>query len=293
MIAGAGRWRWVFAVLVLAIGLWTLDAESAGASSVRTTATIGLDELARLAGLRDPNGVPTGADALPVRVVQEGGPLWIEPELVAAATAEGSFAPGEGPHLLRIEVVATDHAIAMRPALWRRGWSIALSQPVVAWTAPRWAVLCGALGVLALALGVGRGIALAASGLAAQVAAAWIAWPAPTPPPGWTERLSAGPLATWIRHGAQRLPDSATAIGIAVIAACAVLIAFDHRRSRGQGGRLMLGGIAGLAGALAWVEAALRLGGLGLFAHVSGWLAVVGLGGLWWIALTERSRRHA
>lgn len=293
MIAWRGRWRWVFAVVVLAVGLWTLDGRATAAAPVRTTATVGFDELARLAGLRDPHGARTGADPLPVRIVQEGGPLWVEAELVAAVEAEGSFRVTQGPHVLRVEVVASDDAVALRPALWRRGWSITLPRPIVAWTAPHWAVLCGALGALLLAAGLSPAPGIAVAGVGAQLSALWVAWPAPTPPPGFGQRLSAGPLATWVRHAAQRLPDSATAIGIAIISACAVLILFDHRRSRGQGGRLVVGGVLALVGTVAWVEAAVRLGGLGLLSTVSGWLAVVGLAGLWWIAMRERARRAA
>jgi hypothetical protein len=88
---------------------------------------------------------------------------------------------------------------------------------------------------------------------------------------------------------ARALPDSTTAFGLALVAACVVLIYFDHRRSRQRGGRLLLGGLLGLLGAAAWIEAAARMGAVGLLVSASGWIALIGIAGLWWVA--DRTRR--
>jgi hypothetical protein len=281
------------AVLALVAGLVTLDSAATAAVSVRVSARLGIDDLGRLAGVRDPNGRPAGLDPIPIAIVQEGGPMWIAPQVEAAVRDDGGFVPADGPHQLRVEVIATDTAVAMRLALWRRGWSVALPRPIVAWSAPWIAVVAGALGALAVARGLGLGVGLALAGVMAQLASTWLPWPVPTAPPTLIERWTDGPAATWLRHLAQRLPDSASAIGLAVVAACAVLIAFDHRRSRGRGGRLVLGGVAATLGVVAWGEAAVRLGVPGLAVTGPGWLTLVGLAGLWWTATRHRSAAHA
>lgn len=280
---------WLVAVLALALGLVFVDPHEAGAVAVRDATRLHLVELGRLAGVRAPDGQPTGT-ALEVEVVQNGGELWVGEAVGAAVDDDSAFVRGDGPHRLAAEVVQAGPTTALRLGLWRRGWSLGPARPVVARAAP-WIVL-GALSIGALVRSRGRGLgtSLAVAGGLAQLGTLVLAWPGPGARPGLVQEWQDGPLGTSVRLVAERLPDAATAIGTGIIALCLVLAAFDHRRSRGRGGALVLGGVVGMLGVLALVEAGMRVGVRGLFGQLAGWISILAVAALWWIASRGRPR---
>jgi arylsulfatase A-like enzyme len=286
------RLAWAVAVLALVLGLLALDRQATGARSVEHAARLSLVELGRLAGVRDAQGRATGT-TIAVDVAQSGGELWIGQAIAAAVDRDPAFERGDGPHVLTVEVVENGPAIAMRMGLWRRGWSLGPPRPAIVRTAPFIVLLALAIGALVRSRGRSVGASLAIAGGLAQAGTLLLPWPGPGVPPGLVGQWRDGPLATVLRLVAERLPDSATAIGAGVIALCLVLAVFDHRRSPGRGGGLVISGLLGAAGVVALVEAAVRVGVPGALGQVAGWIAVLAVVGLWWIARSPRTQLAA
>lgn len=287
-----GSLAWIVAVVVLVLGLSLVDPVANAGAEVRTATSLALVELGRLAGVRGADTEPMGSP-LPVDVVQQGGELWVGQAVASAVEADPAFTRGDGPHLIQVEVVATPPVYAVRLGLWRRGWSLGPPRPVVARAAAWIAWLAAAVGALAYARGLAAGPALAATGALAQAGTSSLPWPGPSAAPALSEQWTEGPMGAALRLLAERLPDATTAVGIGVIVGCIVLAAFDHRRSRGRGGWLLVTGVVGAIGVVAWIEAAARVGVLGSMAQVAGWIAALGACGLWWAARGVRHRAHA
>lgn len=288
----AGGWRWFACVALLVAGLLALDKQATGAAAVRQVARLHLVELGRLAGVRDGEGRSTGA-TLQVQVVQNGGELWVGEAIAAAVDDDPAFARGDAPHLITVEVVHAGPATAVRMGLWRRGWSLGAPRPVVARAAPWVALLALAMGALLRAVGRRPGSSLLVAGVLAQAGTLLLPWPGPGARPGLLKEWQAGPLGTSVRLLAERLPDVSTAVGGGVIALCLLLAAFDHRRSRGRGGGLVLFGLLGVLGLSLLLEAAVRVGVPCALEQVGGWIALLGALGLWWVARTGRLRAGA
>lgn len=269
-----------------------LGALWAGGTATREAATYSLarrsiDELALLAGLADDHGKLLRDEPMAVEVIADGGPLWVLDAVERAAEQSPWFTIDASPHLLRSEIIDERGGVALQLHLWRGGWELREPQPyrvrIAAWAA----VLAGLLGAVAATYTRKLSIGLASAGVLAQLLLAIDPLPAELFPPqrllaAWAEGPLFGPLFTKI----QAMSTMSMAAASAVVAACLVLVAFDHRRSRGQGGDVGLGS-AGLAavigsfGALAWIEAASR-GSLFAacdlrFGAWSGWLALLGL----------------
>jgi hypothetical protein len=280
----------VLAVLVALLGLAITDTVGVERGVLRSTVARDLDRVAELAGLRG----AAGADehpVMPVTVVQEGGPTWIVEEAEAAIAVDPVFTLGE-PHLLRIEVIEHAGTYGVRSQLWRQGWSLRAPEALWAQPAP-WIVLAAALAGAAWAGRRRRGLAggMALAGLVAQLLLLARPWPPgsvrPSLPDAWLE----GPLGHGVVTLARGLPDGSVALGAGVLTLCAVLMVFDHRRSPGQGGGLVVAGLVGVLGLVALIEASLRAG-LGPWAgQLAGMLALTGTAGLWWWAWRRREPR--
>lgn len=216
-------------------------------------------ELGVMAGLRERQGATT-AKPLRVEFVQEGGPLWVGEALEAAFADDPAFEVGTSAHLIRAEVIANDTVIVTAPSLFRQGWGLRLPAPLRIRLLP-W--------IVALASGFGIGIALrwralGVAGLACGVLAqglAWgVGWPSPTPELTWIQAVSTSPLGSAVTRLAVGLTQTQSALAIGLLVMCAMLIGFDHRRSRGRGGPLLIGGSAGVIGAVLLLEAGSRTG---------------------------------
>lgn len=236
-----------------------------------------LVELAHQGGIRDASGDVLLSTPLPVGVAQSGGPLWVTEELTAAVEADEALRIEEGAHRVMAEVVGASPAIALRLSLERQGWLLRTPRPLRLRTAPWVAVLSAILGVFTLRFIRRLGAALAVAGLLAQGTVALLPWPPVLASRGLVDSWSSGPLGIGLRRFAVSLPDEAFAIGLGVVVMCTILVAFDHRRSRNRGGNLLLWGALGLVGAIAWVEAAVRVGGAAALPTMPGLVAAVGL----------------
>lgn len=269
-----------------------LGALWAQGTATRQAATHGLarrsiDELALLAGLVDDHGKLLRDDEMPVEIIADGGPLWVLDVVERAAERSPWFTVGSSPHLLRGEVIDERGGVALQLHLWRGGWELREPEPrrvrIAAWAA----VVAGLLGAVAAAYTRKLSFGLATAGVFAQVLLAVDPLPPELfPPQGVLAAWSDGPLLGELFAAIRTMSPMHVALAAAVVAACLVLVAFDHRRSRGQGGDLGLGwaGVAaalGSFGALAWLEAASR-GSLFAacdlrFGAWAGWLAMLGL----------------
>jgi hypothetical protein len=278
----------VLAVLAALAGLWATDEVAVARGVLRSALARDLDRIAALAGLREEDE----RAVMPVTVTQEGGPTWIVEEAEAAIDADPVFTRGE-PHLLRIEVIEHERAIyGIRGQLWRQGWSLRAPEPLWVTPAP-WIVLASALAGAAWAGRRRRGLAggLALAGLVAQLLL-WVRpWPAGFVRPSLVGSWREGPLGHGVVALARGLPEASVAVGAGVVTLCVVLMIFDHRRSPGEGGRLVAAGLLGTGGLLAFVEASLRAGLLPWAAQPAGVVALVGAVGLWWWAWRRREPR--
>jgi hypothetical protein len=243
----------------------------------RQRMAVELQELSRLAGIRDRRGKPTLREALPVGVAQSGGPMWVTAELTAAIDADPTFRAEEGPHRIVAEVVGAPRAYALRLSLERQGWLLRSPSPIRLRTAPWIPVIAAVVGVFALRWIRRLGAALGVAGLVAQLIVAMMAWPPAVAPRGLVDAWQAGPLASAIRRFSFSLPDEAFALGVGLVVLCTILVAFDHRRSRDRGGTLLGWGIVGVLGAVAWVEAAARVGAGAALPGPWGMAALLGL----------------
>lgn len=278
------------AVLVALLGLWATDGVAVERGVVRSAVARDLDRIAVLAGL-----VPAaGADArtvMPVTVVQEGGPTWIVDEAEAAVASDPVFTRGE-PHLLRIEVIEQGGTYGVRGQLWRQGWSLRAPEPLWVQPAP-WIVLVSALAGAAWAWRrrgrFAQGVGLA--GLVAQLLLWARPWPSGFVRPSLGETWREGPLGHAVLEVARGLPDVSVALGAGVVTLCAVLMVFDHRRSPGRGGGLVVMGTLAMLGLVAFIEASLRAGMVPWLTQPAGAVALAGAAGLWWWAWKGREPR--
>lgn len=264
----------------------------AGGVATREAATYGLarrsiDELALLAGLADDQGKLLREEPMAVEVIADGGPMWMLDTVERAAEQSRYFKVDASPHLLRSEIIDERGGVALQLHLWRGGWELREPQPhrvrIAAWAA----VVAGLLGAVAGLFTRKLSVGLATAGVLAQVLLAIDPLPPELfPPQRMLEAWSEGPLLGELIGSIRAMSTLHVALASAVVAACLVLVAFDHRRSRGQGGDVGLGsaGVAaviGSFGALAWIEAASR-GSLFAACDVrfgawSGYLALIGL----------------
>jgi hypothetical protein len=284
--------RTLLITALIGVILACLGALWSGSVATHQAAAYGLarrqiDELALLAGVADDQGKLLREQPMAVEVIADGGPLWVIDVVERAANHSSYFTVGPSPHLLRAEIIDERAAVALQLHLWRGGWELREPTPrrvqIAAWAA----VVAGLLGAVAATharkLSVGLGIA----GVFAQLLLGLDRPPPELFPPqplrtAWAE----GPLFGDLLAGIRAMSPLHVAIAAAVVAACLVLVAFDHRRSRGQSGDVGLGwasvaALFGSVGAVAWIEAASR-GSLFAacdlrFGAWSGWLAAIGL----------------
>jgi hypothetical protein len=274
-------------VIVACLGaLWS------GSVATRQAAAHGLarrsiDELALLAGVADDQGKLLRDEPMAVEVIADGGPLWVLDVVERAVERSSYFAVSSSPHLLRAEIIDERAGVALQLHLWRGGWELREPEPrrvqIAAWAA----VVAGLLGAVAATYTRKISVGLVTAGVFAQLLLALDPPPRELFPPqstltAWAE----GPLFGDLLASIRAMSPLQVAIAAAVIAACLVLVAFDHRRSRGQSGDVGLGwasvaALLGTVGAVAWIEAASR-GSLFAacdlrFGAWSGWLAAIGL----------------
>lgn len=290
-----GPWLPLIALAVVLFGVVAGDDTEVARRALARALSTATDDVATLAGLRDPAGAaeggpggpsapgadPAAAGGLPVEVVVEGDEPWLAEQARAVTVADPAFDVGQSPHQLRFEYVHDERTWIVRGQLWRRGWSLQPPKPVVARVVPWIAVLAAALGAVLWMRRVPLAIASAIAAAAAQWGLHAVSWPESLVQPTWTESVAAGPAATAVVNWARALPDSSFAIGAGVVTLCTVLIGFDHRRSRGRGGVAMLSGVVGLMSLLAWAEAAWRAEFFAWASTGVGALGTLGLIGLW------------
>jgi len=248
-----------------------------------------LFELAYLAGVRNRQGEL--GQPLPIEIIQEGGPLWLNPVIEETVSDDPAWAPGKGGSLLRFEVVSEASRYAVKTSLYRHGWSLQMPTPFRLHLAAWVGLLSAALGGV-VAAAVGRmSFGCVTAGILAQVFVWLPAWPEPPGRPGWNA-WGRGPLGMAVQQWAVRLSDQAVALAAGLVTLCAILIAFDHRRSPGRGGALIGAGLAMLLGTLAWLEGALRSGLIGFATSPEGTVACLSLFG-GWVALIGRKGTFA
>ncbi len=249
----------VLALVLLSLALSFLGVASGLENTAPERARHVVATLAHLGGLQGSDGEV--GRPLRISVNQEGGPLWVTPAVEAAAQAHPAFeVVGDGVGTIRVEVIADDAHLALRGGLYRQGWNLRTEYPARIRVLPWIGMLSLGLG-LAIAFGTRRlGWGLLSAGLLAQGLASALAWPAEVPEVPWAEAVRDGPLGRAVIDLALSLPDSAVAIGAGIVTLCLVLVGFDHRRSSGQGGALLVAGTLGAVGLVAWVEAAARVG---------------------------------
>ncbi|MFO7565199.1 MAG: hypothetical protein R6X02_21320 [Enhygromyxa sp.] len=274
-------------VIVACLGALGAQSRATREAAAHGLARRSIDELALLAGLADEQGKLLRDEPMAVEVIADGGPLWVL-DVVAQATERSPwFRVGSSPHLLRAELVDERGGVALQLHLWRGGWELREPEPrrvrVAAWAA----VIAGLLGAVAATYTQRLALGLVSAGVFAQLLLALDPLPPELfPPQGLLATWSEGPLIGDLIAAIRSMSTLGVALAAAVVAASLMLVAFDHRRSRGQGGDLGLGW-AGLAaalgsfGAIAWIEAASR-GSLFAacdlrFGAWAGWLAMLGL----------------
>jgi len=246
----------------------------------------GLMEVGFVAGLRRPDGSVAGGRPLPVEVVQEGGPTWLREEIVSVVEADPAFEERPSGNMLRIEVASGEERLAYRLHLWRVGWSVR-TPGVLRVQASPW--LCATSGLVGALLAfflrrVAAGLALA--GLAAQIAAGMQPWPAPLGPQSCTQAWAEGPLWLSLTEAVRSMSDLGVSLTVGGIVLCALLVAFDHRRSRQKGDAvafvpLLVATVVGFVGVVAWAEAGLRVGLWAWMTTAMGWLGLAALVGAW------------
>jgi hypothetical protein len=266
----------VAVALVLAFGAAAgVDREVLARTAVKQMATADLRVLARSSGLTDASTQP-----LPVFVQQDGGPLWVTEAVTRAALRTTWLRPEPASHhRLHAEVIHARGVWALRLSLWRQGWTLRNPTTQRLHLAP-WVATASAVGGAIVALAAVRiGLGLAVSGLLAQLFL--MVLPGASLPGAkslgsrvpWVD----GPLGQRVVHLARELPDLAVGVGAIVVATCLVLVAVDHRRSKGQGGARLGWGLVGVLGSIAWLEASAQSG---LFAYAATTIGVIGLGGI-------------
>lgn len=250
----------VAAAAVLSLVLSLLGAaaalEDAGAERARRV----VEQLVRLAALESEEGADPRRK-LPVRVNQEGGPLWVTSVVEAAVTEQPSLVlADDGVGIVRMEVISDETHLALRGGLYRQGWNLRSEHPLQVRVKPWIPMLSLALGLIAMTFTRRMGVGFAVAGVAAQLIDAAVDWPAEFLAIPWQAQVRDGPIGSVVIDLALGLPDAAVAVGAGVVTLCTVLVAFDHRRSTGKGGAMMAAGLLGVLGIAIWTEAAARCG---------------------------------
>lgn len=289
--------------LLLVAGVLSLLAsifaggEATRKSAMEGLATRSLAELSFLAGVRGQDGERLRSEPLEVQVVLEGGEWWIRDAVVDAVDASPDFDTGDSQHLLRIETVQAQSVIALQLRLWRQGWDLRTPDTMRVRVAPWAGVFAGVLGAV-LGFFVWRvGAGLLVAGLMAQAMVAGLPWPAETiPPVSWSDEVLTGPLLGTAIGATRALPSWGMPAAIAVIVFCVVLIAFDHRHSKGRKDSLPITSVASMTllaggGGLLWVEAATRAGLWSAMDSIPGAFAVLALA-LAWVPAIRRARER-
>jgi hypothetical protein len=269
-----------------------LATQLARGTAARQAATHGLavsalDELALLAGVSDDAGELQRDEPMPVEVISDGGPLWALDSVERAVSGSSYFAVGNSPHLLRTELIDERGGIALQLHLWRGGWELREPEPRRVRVAPAAVVLGGLLGAALSLLTRRLSLGIVAAGVLAQVLLAFDPLPPELfPPQRLFDTWATGPLVGRGLAVIRKLDTLGLALVAAVGAGSLVLVAFDHRRTRGREDALGLGSatlaaVFGTIGGVAWLEAASRgslLAACDLrFGAWAGWLALLGL----------------
>ncbi len=245
-------------VLSLVCSLLGAAASLEGAGQERAQRLV--EQLVRLAALESEEGTDPRRK-LPVRVNQEGGPLWVSSAVEAAVAEQPSLIlSDDGIGIVRVEVLSDDTHLALRGGLYRQGWNLRSEHPLQVRVKPWVPMLSLALGLLVMTLSRRMGVGFAVAGVAAEVIDAALDWPAGFLAIPWQAQVRDGPVGSAVIDLALGLPESAVAVGAGVVTLCTVLVAFDHRRSSGKGGAMMAAGLLGVLGLLVWAEAAARCG---------------------------------
>lgn len=287
----------IVAALLSVVASLFAAGEGTRRQTVEGLAVRSLDQLALLSGIRDDAGNSLRGEPLPVVVVQEGGSMWVREAVIEAVERDGHFADANSRHLLRIEVVETDQMIALQLRLWRQGWDLRTPELLRGRVVPWVPVLAGVLGALVAFLVWRVGPGLLVAGFLSQTMLAGLPWPAESiPPVSWIEEVKAGPLLGPLFELTRSMPSWGTAVGVAVVVFCLMLVWFDHRRSKERKDSIEIRTVSVTSvllflGGLLWLEAALR-GGMGAAMHtIPGAVTVVVLA-LAWLPAIRRSRER-
>lgn len=250
----------VAAAVFLSLVLSMFGAASALPDAGAERAQRVVEQLVRLAALEAEAGAQPRTK-LPVRVNQEGGPLWVSAAVEAAVREQPSLMlADDGVGIVRMEVISDPTHLALRGSLYRQGWNLRSEHPLQVRVAPWGPMFALALGCAAMAFSRRMGVGFAVAGVAAQVIDAALDWPADFLAIPWQAQVRDGPVGSFVIELALGLPDAAVAVGAGVVTLCTMLVAFDHRRSSGRGGAMMAAGLLGVLGLLLWTEAAARCG---------------------------------
>jgi hypothetical protein len=279
-------------VALIGVVLACVGSQLARGTPTRRAATHGLaaaslDDLALLAGLADDEGTLQRGQAMPVEVIADGGPMWALDSVERAVSGSQYFAVGNSPHLLRSELIDERGGIALQLHLWRGGWEVREPQPRRVRVAPASVVLAGLLGAAMSVLTRRLSLGIATAGVLAQLLLALDPLPRELfPPQPWLDTWASGPLVARVLAAIRQLGTVGLAVVAAIGAGSLVLVAFDHRRTRGREDDVGLGiatlaAVCGTIGGVAWIEAASRGSLLAAcdvrFGAWGGWLALAGL----------------
>lgn len=274
-------------VLLACLGSQLARGTATRRAATHTLAVSALDELALLAGIVDDSGKLQRDEAMPVEVISDGGPMWVLDSVESAVFGSGYFTVGNSPHLLRTELIDERGGVALQLHLWRSGWELREPEPRRIRIAPAAVVLAGLLGGALSLLTRRLSFGIAAAGVLAQLLLALDPLPPDLfPPQPLLDTWASGPLVARTVAGIRQLGTIGLAGVAAIGAGSLVLVAFDHRRTRGQETDVGLGlatiaAVCGTIGGVAWIEAASR-GALFAACDVrfgawGGWLALTGL----------------
>lgn len=254
----------LFGVIVACVAGVLASGQQTRAQVLGALTRSSLDELALLAGVVDDAGQLQREAAMPLEVVAEGGSVWALETVRASVEANPNFSVDASSHILRSEIVEAPGGIAVQLHLWRAGWELREPEPRRARVAPWAAILGGVLGAIAALFSGRLSIGLATSGVLAQLALNFDPLPRGLfPSQTLAQAWASGPLAqrgmAWIRG----MGSAELAVLVGLLTVSLILVAFDHRRSRGEVQDLGLGGASltaglGFIGALCWLEAASR-----------------------------------
>lgn len=277
-------------VAALSLGLIGSTVDATAREQTRMALVPVLDALT-LAAFGD---VGSGEAALPVSIVQEGGPLDVAVALRQAVADQVALTDDpQSSHLLRAEVVGERPHVVVSLRLWRRGWD--LFSPSRAWvyTAP-WAVIGSALvGALAVwsRVRVWGGILLSAGLL--QLIAWLLPWPSGgLGSPSLGEWVMAGPLA---QVALADVDGVFWAYGASLAGVSSIGFLLQGRARVARSVRLGPASVAAVAaslGAVAWLEAAGRLGGLAMHASWTGLLSLGLVVAVWLMAVRRAATRE-